>query len=46
MGETKAAVIADFGQPKTIAKASATKEIYVYPDFKITFTNGKVTDIQ
>lgn len=46
LGETKAAVIADFGQPKTIAKTSATKEIYVYPDFKITFTNGKVTDIQ
>jgi hypothetical protein len=46
LGETKDAVIADFGQPKTIAKASATKEIYVYPDFKVTFTNGKVTDIQ
>jgi hypothetical protein len=46
MGETKDAVIADFGQPKTIAKTSATKEIYVYPDFKVTFTNGKVTDIQ
>jgi hypothetical protein len=46
LGETKDAVIADFGQPKTIAKTSATKEIYVYPDFKITFTNGKVTDIQ
>lgn len=46
LGETKDAVVADFGQPKTIAKTSATKEIYVYPDFKITFTNGKVTDIQ
>jgi hypothetical protein len=46
MGETKDAVVADFGQPKTIAKTSATKEIYVYPDFKVTFTNGKVTDIQ
>jgi len=46
MGEAKDAVIADFGQPKTIAKVGATKEIYVYPDFKITFTSGKVTDIQ
>jgi hypothetical protein len=46
LGETKDAVIADFGQPKTIAKTSATKEIYIYPDFKVTFTNGKVTDIQ
>jgi hypothetical protein len=46
LGETKDAVIADFGEPKTVAKTSAIKEIYVYPDFKVTFTNGKVTDIQ
>jgi hypothetical protein len=33
------------GEPKTSTK-SGTKTIFVYPDMKVIFTNGKVTDIQ
>jgi hypothetical protein len=38
-------VTALMGVPKSIANLG-TKSIYVYPDIKITFTNGKVSDIQ
>jgi hypothetical protein len=33
------------GQPKSVVDLGA-KKIYVYPDMKITFNNGKVTDVQ
>ncbi len=32
------------GNPKQIVKAG-TKQIYIYPDMKVTFVNGKVTSI-
>jgi hypothetical protein len=38
-------VVANFGQPGKIAKIGP-KEIYYYPDLKVTFVNGKVTDVQ
>jgi hypothetical protein len=44
-GQTIAEVTAALGQPKTIADNGAVK-VYVYPDLKITFTNGKVTDAE
>jgi hypothetical protein len=45
LGQTKDLVVANFGQPGKIAKIG-TKEIYYYPDLKVTFVNGKVTDVQ
>jgi hypothetical protein len=45
LGQTKDMVTANFGQPDKIAKVG-TKEIYYYKDFKVTFVNGKVTDVQ
>jgi hypothetical protein len=45
LGQTKDVVTANFGQPDKIAKVG-TKEIYYYKDFKVTFVNGKVTDVQ
>jgi len=45
LGQTKDVVVANFGQPGKIAKVG-TKEIYYYPDLKVTFVNGKVTDVQ
>jgi len=39
-------VIANFGQPEKVVKLG-TKEIYYYKDLgKVTFVNGKVTDVQ
>jgi hypothetical protein len=38
-------VVASQGQPDRIAKI-ANKEIYFYKDMKITFVNGRVSDIQ
>ena len=34
-----------FGQPQKIVNLG-TKEIYYYPDMKVTFVGGKVTDVQ
>ena len=45
VGQTPEQVTAAMGQPKQIVKLGA-KQIYVYPDMKVTFVNGKVTDIQ
>jgi hypothetical protein len=46
MGQTKDEVIANFGQPEKVVKLG-TKEIYYYKDLgKVTFVNGKVTDVQ
>lgn len=46
IGQTKDEVIANFGQPEKIVKLG-TKEILYYKDLgKVTFVNGKVTDVQ
>jgi hypothetical protein len=45
LGMTKDQVIANFGQPEKTAKVG-TKEIYFYKDLKVTFVNGKVSDVQ
>jgi hypothetical protein len=46
IGQTKDEVVANFGQPEKIVKLG-TKEIYYYKDLgKVTFVNGKVTDVQ
>jgi hypothetical protein len=45
IGQTIDEVVANLGQPKSIFDKGATK-IYVYKDIKITFTKGKVIDIQ
>jgi len=45
MGKSMAEIEAIMGQPKQVAKG-ATKTTYIYPQLKIVFVNGKVTDIQ
>ena len=45
LGQTVADVTASLGQPKTVLNKGAV-QIYVYPDMKITFKGGKVSDIQ
>ncbi len=45
LGQTKDQVVAIFGEPKRIASLG-TKEIYYYPDMKVTFVHGKVSDVQ
>ncbi len=46
IGQSKDEVIASFGQPEKVVKLGA-KEIYYYKDLgKVTFVNGKVTDVQ
>ena len=45
LGQTAEQVIAALGQPSKIAKVG-TKEIYFYKDLKVTFINGKVTDVE
>jgi hypothetical protein len=46
MGQSKDEVLANFGQPEKVVKLG-TKEIYYYKDLgKVTFVNGKVTDVQ
>jgi hypothetical protein len=44
-GKTIDQVVQSKGQPKTVTRAGA-KTIYLYPDMKIIFINGKVTDIE
>jgi hypothetical protein len=44
LGDTKDQVVGTFGQPQKQAAVGA-KEIYYYPDMKVTFVNGKVTDV-
>jgi hypothetical protein len=39
-------VEASQGKPNAILTPSPTKKIYIYQNFKVTFTNGKVTDLQ
>lgn len=45
MGQTIDQVTASLGQPKSVVDLGA-KKIYVYPDMKITFKDGKVSDVQ
>jgi hypothetical protein len=45
LGQTKDQVSAIFGQPNKIVNLG-TKEIDYYPDMKVTFVKGKVTDVQ
>jgi hypothetical protein len=45
LGQTKDEVIAGFGQPMRIAKLGV-KENFYYKDMKVTFTNGKVSNVQ
>jgi hypothetical protein len=44
-GQTIDQVVAALGQPVKKAKVG-TKDIYYYKDLKVTFVNGKVTDVQ
>lgn len=45
LGQTKDQVIASFGQPQKVVHLGA-KELDFYQDMKVTFVNGKVTDVQ
>jgi len=45
LGQTKDMVVAILGQPQKTAKL-AGKEIYFYKDLKVTFKDGKVSDVQ
>ena len=45
VGQTKDEVINTWGQPTKTVKL-ASKEIYFYPDMKVTFVAGKVSDVQ
>jgi hypothetical protein len=44
LGQTPGEVMAILGQPQKIANLE-TKMIYVYPDLKVTFVDGKVSDV-
>ena len=44
-GQTTEQVIAALGQPVKIVKLGA-KQIYFYKDLKVTFTDGKVSDVE
>jgi hypothetical protein len=45
LGQTTDQVTAAIGQPARIVDLGA-KKIYSYPDMKITFMNGRVSDVQ
>ncbi len=45
LGETRDQVTAAFGQPVRVANLGA-KQIYYYKDMKVTFTNGKVSNVE
>lgn len=45
MGMTTDQVVASLGQPEKIVNLGP-KVLYVYKDMKVTFINGKVTDVQ
>jgi hypothetical protein len=45
LGQTIDQVTASMGQPKSIVNLGA-KKIYVYKDMKVTFKDGKVSDVQ
>lgn len=45
LGQTKDEVVAILGQPQKMVNLGA-KEMYYYPDMKVIFTNGKVSDVR
>jgi hypothetical protein len=45
LGQTTEQVAGILGQPQKIVNLGA-KQMYLYPDMKVIFTNGKVTDVQ
>jgi len=45
IGQTKDQVTAAFGQPQRLAKLGV-KEIFYYKDMKVTFTSGKVSNVE
>jgi len=45
LGQTTEEVVAILGQPQQIVDLGS-KKIYIYKDLKITFIDGKVTDVQ
>jgi hypothetical protein len=45
IGQTVDQVVAALGQPQKIAKVG-TKQIYFYKDLKVTFNDGKVSDVE
>ena len=45
LGQTPAQVIANKGQPTNEVKFP-NKTIFIYPDMKIIFVGGKVSDVQ
>jgi hypothetical protein len=45
LGQTEEQVVSNFGQPPRRAKVGK-KEIFFYKDLKVTFVDGKVTDVQ
>jgi hypothetical protein len=45
LGQTTDQVVRILGQPQKIVNLGA-KQMYFYPDMKVIFTNGKVTDVQ
>lgn len=46
IGQTTDQVVAGFGAPVRQAKLAGTKVIYWYKDMKVTFTNGKVSNVE
>jgi len=46
LGQTPDQVKAAFGEPTTKAKAGPKKEIWIYKNLKVTFVDGKVSDVQ
>ena len=45
LGQTEEQVAAVLGAPDTVLRLG-NKTVYVYKDFKVTFVDGKVTDVQ
>jgi hypothetical protein len=45
LGQAMDQVTAGFGQPQRVAKLGI-KTIFYYKDMKVTFTNGKVTNVE
>ena len=45
IGDTTSQVLENLGQPEKVIDLGA-KKIFVYKDLKITFVDGKVSDVQ
>jgi nucleoid-associated protein YgaU len=45
LGQTTEQVVATLGQPSKIVKLG-DKQIYIYKDLKVTFINGKVSNVE